>query len=95
MGYLYKGMLLAERMNEPATSTHITQGKSQKLDVNQKKHVTPSIKFTSMKSQTIYLLFRDPCMYDKTKRRGGWIVFAYVFLYVAQGFLPKMVIRSL
>ena len=40
VGYLYKGTLLAKRMNEPAASTHITQGKSQKLDVNQEKHVT-------------------------------------------------------
>ena len=71
VGYVYKGTLLAKRMNEPATSTHITQGKSQKLDVNQEKHVTLFIKFTSMKNQTIYLLFKDPCMYDKTKRRGG------------------------
>ena len=42
-----------------------------------------------------YLDKYTPCMYDKTKRRGGWIVFAYVFLYMAQGFLPKMVISSL
>lgn len=54
MSYSYKEMLLAKKMNKPATSTHITQGKSQKLDVDQGKHATVSIKFTSMNKQTIY-----------------------------------------
>ena len=94
MGYLYKGTLLAKRMNEPATSTHITQGKSQKLDVNQEKYVTLFIKFSSMKNQTIYLLFRNPYVWQN-KKKGKLDSVAYVFLYIAQGFLPKMIISSL
>lgn len=94
MGYLYKGTLLAKRMNEPATSTHITQGKSQKLDVNQEKYVTLFIKFSSMKNQTIYLLFRNPYVWQN-KKKGKLDSVAYVFLYIVQGFLPKMIISSL
>lgn len=53
VGYSYKTMVLAKKMNNSGISTHITLDKSQKLDVYQEENIRLSLKLASMKKQTI------------------------------------------